>query len=69
MIDIVTSLPSSVNPITRKTYNIVLVIIDRFTKYAFYLATTKMLISSSLVELLFYYIVRIYRLPLGIILD
>jgi len=67
--DIVTSLPPLVNPITRKTYNTVLVIVDKFTKYTLYLATTKTLISSSLVELFLYYIVQIYRLPLGIVLD
>ena len=67
--DIITSLPSLVNPITRNTYNTILVIVDRFTKYALYLTTTKTLTSSSLVELLLYYIIQIYRLPLGIVLD
>ena len=67
--DMVTGLPFLVDPITGKTCNTVLVIVDRFTKYAFYLATTKMLTSSGLVELLLYYVVQIYGLPLGIVLD
>ena len=55
--DIVTSLPSFINPILGKMCNIILVIVDRFSKYALYILTIMKLISSSLVELLFYYII------------
>ena len=57
MIDMVTSLPPSINPILGKTCNAILVIVDRFSKYALYIPTIIKLTSSGLVELLFYYII------------
>ena len=58
-----------VNLVTTKLYNTVLVIVDWFTKYAFYIPLTKSLTSSALVEFIFHYILYIYSLPIGIVLD
>ena len=68
-IDIITGIPPSINPITTKLCNIVLVIIDRFTKYTLYIPLTKSLTSNTLAKLIFYYILHIYSLPIGIVLD
>jgi len=62
-------MPLLVDLVTTKLYNAVLVIVDRFTKYALYIPLTKLLISSALVELIFHYILYVYSLPIGIILD
>jgi len=65
----ITGMPSLVDLVTTKLCNVVLVIVDRFTKYAFYIPSTKLLTSSALVELIFYYILRVYGLSIGIVLD
>ena len=61
--DIVTSLPPSIDPILGKTCNAILVIVDRFSKYALYIPTTTKLASSSLAELLFHHIIWMYGIP------
>jgi len=67
--DMITGMPPLVNPVTTKLYNAVLVIVDRFTKYALYIPSTKLLTSSALAELIFHHILCIYSLPIGIVLD
>jgi len=67
--DMITGMPPSVDPVTTKLCNVVLVIVDRFTKYALYIPLTKSLTSSALAELIFHHILRVYSLPMGIVLD
>ena len=62
-------MPPSINPVTTKLYNAVLVIVDQFTKYALYIPSTKSLTSSTLAELIFHHILYIYSLPISIVLD
>ena len=67
--DFVTGLPPAVDPLTRKVTDSILVIVDRFTKYALYIAAPKQLTASGLAELLLYHVFRHYGLPDGIISD
>ena len=62
LMDMITGLPLLVDLITGKTCDVILVIMDRFMKYAIYILMTKWLISSSLVELLLYYIIHPYSI-------
>jgi len=67
--DMVTGLPPSIDPISGKTCNTILVIVDRFSKYALYIPTTTKLTSSGLAELLFHHVIRTYGIPQGIVSD
>ena len=62
-------MPLLVNLVTTKLCNAVLVIVDQFIKYALYIPLTKLLTSSALVKLIFHYILYVYSLPIGIVLD
>jgi hypothetical protein len=54
-LDFITKLPPSID-ITGKVYDSILVIVDRFTKYALYIPTTERLTSDGLATLLLHYI-------------
>lgn len=68
-LDFVTGLPPSTHPFTARKHDAILVIVDRFTKYALYVPTTKTLTSSGFAELFFYHVFRPYGLPDGIVSD
>ena len=68
-LDFVTGLPNSVHPITGRQHDAILVVVDRLTKYAVYIPTTKKLTSHGFAELFFYHIFRPYGLPSGIVSD
>ena len=65
----ITGMPPLVDPVTTKLCNAVLVIVDRFTKYALYIPSTKSLTSSALAKLIFHYVLYVYGLPMGIVSD
>lgn len=67
--DFITGLPTSIDPRTTRPCNAILVVVDRFTKHATYIATTKQLTASGLADLMFYYIFRQFGLPEGIVSD
>jgi len=41
LLDFITDLPPLIEPLTQATYNLILVIVDRLTKYAYYLPYLK----------------------------
>lgn len=67
--DFITGLPPSTTPDSQKHCNAILVVVDRFTKYSLYLATTTQLTSSGLADLLFHRVVTTFGLPDGIVTD
>lgn len=67
--DFVTGLPFSTNPRNGKQCNAILVIVDRFTKYALYIPTVTQLTASSLADLLFAHVFEHFGLPDGIVSD
>lgn len=68
-VDFVTGLPTSIDPRTNKPCNAVLVIVDKFTKYALYVATTKQLTASAFAHIFFEYMYRHFGLPDAIVSD
>jgi transposase InsO family protein len=68
-VDFVTGLPTSIDPRTNKPCNAVLVIVDKFTKYALYVATTKQLTASAFAHLFFEHVYRHFGLPDSIVSD
>src|SRR6266566_7727877 len=52
-----------------KKYNIILMIVYRFTKYTLYILTTKQFTIKSFITLFFKYIFRFFKLPDNIISD
>ena len=68
-LDFVTGLPGSRHPFTNREHDAVLVVVDRFTKYAQYIPTSKTLTSSGFAELFVYHVFRQYGLPAGIVSD
>jgi len=68
-VDFITGLPASIDPRTSKSCNAILVVVDRFTKYAIYIATTTHLTARGFAALFFHHIVRQFGLPEGIVSD
>lgn len=67
--DFVVKLPSSFNPTSQKTCDAILVIVDRYTKYALYYATTTKLSSSGLADILYSGLFPQFGIPEGIVSD
>ena len=67
-LDFITKLPPSCN-VTGKECDSILVVVDRFTKYALYIATSERLTSEGLVTLLLHYVFRQFGIPDGIVSD
>ena len=67
--DFVTGLPTSIDPCTNKVYNAILVIVDRFTKYALYITTRKTLTASIFANLFLDHVYRPFGLPTSIMSD
>jgi len=68
-LDFITGLPPSVDPRSGKTCNAALVIVDKFSKYALYVATHKKLTTSSFATLFFDHVFRPFGLPMSITSD
>jgi transposase InsO family protein len=68
-VDFVTGLPTSIDPRTHKPCDAVLVIVDKFTKYALYIATHKQLQAGAFAHLFFDYVYRPFGLPQTIVSD
>ena len=68
-IDFVTGLPTSIDPRTNKAYDTILVVVDRFTKYALYIATRKTLTASVFANLFLDHVYRPFGLPTSIVSD
>lgn len=67
--DFITGLPPSINPRNNKPCDSVVVVVDRFTKYAIYIATTSRLTSSGLADILVLRICSMFGIPKGIVSD
>jgi transposase InsO family protein len=67
-LDFITDLPSAVGR-NGKRVDSILVIVDRFTKYALYIATTKRLTAEGFADLFMNHIFRSFGLPQGIVSD
>ena len=67
-LDFITQLPPSLDTSGREC-NSILVIVDRFTKYALYIATSDRLTSDGLATLLCHHIFRMFGVPDGIVSD
>jgi hypothetical protein len=67
--DFITGLPESIRPQSGKPCNAILVLVDRFTKYSHYIATTAKLTAAGLAEILFRDIFALYGVPDGIVSD
>jgi transposase InsO family protein len=67
-LDFITKLPPSVD-VTGKVCDSILVIVDRFTKYALYIPTTERLTSDGLATLLLHHVFRQFGIPDGIVSD
>jgi transposase InsO family protein len=52
-----------------KGHDAILVVVDRFTKYALYIETTAKLSAEGFANLLLYHVYRHFRPPEGIVLD
>ena len=63
--DFITGLPPSKR--SGSVYNVILVVIDRYTKIVRYLATTKTIAATELAELFFNKIVYYFGILAGII--
>ena len=50
--DFIIDIPPTRDAYIRKTYNTILVLVDKFTKHATYIATIKDLIINSLVNII-----------------
>lgn len=68
-VDFITGLPVSIDPRTNKPCDAILVIVDRFTKYALYIATTKQLKATAFADLFFDHVFRPFGLPLSVVSD
>jgi hypothetical protein len=67
IIDFITGLPPS--RWGDKVYNIIYIIVDRYTKMALYLPMVKTITVTELADLFFNKVVRHFRTPRGIISD
>ena len=68
-IDFVTGLPESCYAAEAKKYNAIMVVVDRFTKMAHYIATTKELNAQGFARLLLREVVRHHHMPENIVSD
>ncbi len=68
-VDFVTGLPTSIDPRTNKACDAILVVVDRFTKYALYIATRKTLTASAFANLFLDHVYRPFGLPTSIVSD
>ena len=68
-IDFITKLPKSKNPVTGITYNLIMVIVDRFTKYLIVVPFKETHTAEQLGHLLLDRLVRDHRVPITIITD
>lgn len=68
-VDFVTGLPPSYCPISNRICDAILVVVDRLTKTAYYIATTKKLTANGFAELLFYRCLKTHGIPDGIVSD
>ena len=69
LIDFITKLPKSKNPVTGITYNLIIVIVDRFTKYLITVLFKKTHTVEQLGHLLLDRLVRDHRVLIIIITD
>jgi transposase InsO family protein len=67
--DFITGLPPSLHPLTKKAYDSILVVVDRYTKYALYIATNKTITASDLAILILRYVITEFGIPKGIVSD
>ena len=67
--DFITGLPPSINLCNNKPCDTILVVVDRFTKYAVYIATILRLISGGLADILSQYIFTMFGISSGIVSD
>jgi hypothetical protein len=69
LIDFVTGLPLSKDPATGLSYNLILVIVDRFTKYALIIPFQQDYIAVQLAHVLKDQLIRDHSIPKTIISD
>lgn len=67
-LDFVTGLPLSEN-LSGKYCDAILVVVDRFTKYALYIPTTCELTAEGLADILLHHVFRMFGIPGGIVSD
>ena len=67
--DFITDLPLSINKVNNKKYNLILVVINRYTKLARYIPCTKDITAEALAELFLRYWFKDQGLPASIISD
>ena len=67
--DFITKLPKSNGPVTRITYNSIMVIVDRFTKYLIVILFKETYTAEQLGYLLLDRLVRDHGVPITIITD
>ena len=67
--DFITKLPKSKDPVTGITYNLIMVIVDRFTKYLIVVLFKETHTAEQLGHLLLDRLVRDHRVPIMIITD
>ena len=67
--DCITKLPKSKNPVTGITYNSIIVIVDRFTKYLIVVLFKETHTAEQLGHLLLDRLVRDDRVPIAVITD
>jgi hypothetical protein len=61
--DFITGLPPSLHPITKKAYDSILAVVDRYTKYAIYIATNKTINAHDLALLIVRYVIPEFGFP------
>ena len=67
--DFITGLPLSLHPLNKRAYDLVLVVVNRYTKYALYILTHKNVTAPNLAMLILRYVILKFRLLKGIVLD
>ena len=67
--DFIGPLPESEDRITRNKFNIILIVVDRLTKYSHFILTKNTLKADELMNLYLDRIVRHHGIPKEIILD
>ena len=67
VLDFIVKLPKFKKPITKIVYDLILVIIDRFTKYKYFILYKETSLAENLAYTVYKYVVGNYRLPEKII--
>lgn len=67
--DFITKLPLLEELATRNFYNSILIIIDRFTKFSYFIPYRELITAEEFAYLFYFYIIKIYSIPLEIIID